>query len=94
LRLGTPAIVGEAPLTVLISPMDGGAGPDSALLLALNPTDEPTLLGLPDEDPPGWTVYLDSAARGVAEGKPLPGLTFEMSGRSVLLLGRPTPASP
>ena len=61
LRHGSPAVVGTAPLTLLIT-ADAHEGPDAALLLALNPTDAPATVHLPADQPHGWIRYLDSAA--------------------------------
>ena len=95
LRSGTPAVVGEAPLTLLISGASDGPGPDAALLLALNPTDAPLPLQLPGDDPAAWVLHLDSAEPGVPDTpRPLRGPTFAVSGRSVVLLGRPSVTSP
>ena len=98
LRSGTPAVVGEAPLTLLISGPSDGPGPDAALLLALNPMDGAMALGLPGEDPAAWVLLLDSGNPGVAEPAAQPlavnGSTLEMTGRSVILLGRPSATSP
>ena len=90
LRHGSPTVIGTAPLTLLIT---GEAGPDAALLLALNPTDAPTTVHLPADQPPGWIRYLDSAdpyPHGPA-GQPLASTvtTLELGARSVILLGLP-----
>ena len=98
LRTGTPAVVGEAPLTLLIRRASDEPGPDAALLLALNPTDSSLPLHLPGDDPAAWILHLDSAEAEVAEPAAHPGAvsgsTFEMRGRSVVLLGRPSGTSP
>jgi isoamylase len=98
LRSGTPAVIGEGPLTLLITPASGEPGPDAALLLALNATDVPLPLQLPGDDPASWVLHLDSAEAEVAEpaGHPtvVSGPTLEVSGRSVVLLGRPPATSP
>jgi pullulanase/glycogen debranching enzyme len=94
LRSGTPAVVGEAPLTLLISRTGDEAGPDVALLLALNPTDVTLTVSLPD-DPAAWVLHLDSAEAEVADTpRRVDRSAFEMSGRSVVLLGRAAATSP
>jgi pullulanase/glycogen debranching enzyme len=93
LRHGSASMVGTAPLTVLITPEGASEGPDVALLLALNPTDDPATVSLPAGQPRRWVRYLDSADAGppLEIGEPLPDgdATFELRGRSVVLLGLP-----
>ncbi|HTI29057.1 MAG TPA: glycogen debranching protein GlgX [Methylomirabilota bacterium] len=94
LRHGSPSVVGTAPLTLLITADGGGAGPDTALLLALNPTDVPALVHPPAELPHRWVRYLDSADAdpGALAGNAVrpEGRTIELGGRSVVLLGLPS----
>jgi isoamylase len=93
LRHGVASFVGTAPLTVLISPDSPCDGPDAALLLALNPTDAPSVVNLPAGEPGDWIRYLDSGdpEPTVPEGRPLRDVTglLTLPGRSVVLLGRP-----
>ena len=93
LRHGSASVVGTAPLTVLITPEGQPEGPDAALLLALNPTDDPATVELPVDQPYRWVRYLDSADASPPPetGEPLPDgdATFELRGRSVALLGLP-----
>jgi isoamylase len=95
LRAGAPAVVAEASLTLLISRTGDEPGPDAALLLALNPGEAPLSVQLPGDGQSGWILHLDSAEPEVAElRRRVHGSTFEMSGRSVVLLGRPSATSP
>ncbi|MBA3688560.1 MAG: glycogen debranching protein GlgX [Chloroflexi bacterium] len=91
LRHGTTSIVGTAPLTLQILPSVAGEGPDDALLLAMNPTDAAVVVHLPAEQPRRWLRYLNSAEADplAAAGESLPEAeaTFELPGRSVVLLG-------
>jgi hypothetical protein len=92
LRHGTASVLGTAPLTVLVLPSGPGEGPDDALLLALNPTDDPLPVHLPADQPRRWIRFLDSASGvSAAPGEALPGgeTSFELRGRSVVLLGLP-----
>jgi glycogen operon protein len=93
LRHGTPAVVGTAPLTLLITADGAHSGPDAALLLALNPTDTPATIHLPAEQPRHWVRYLDSVDPGQppTAGKPLDpaDATLELRARGVVLLGLP-----
>jgi glycogen operon protein len=93
LRHGLASVVSTEPLSVRIAPDGAQEGPDAALLLALNPTDAPAVLHLPDDLPRGWVRYLDSADPGPPseDGEPLPpaATTLEVSPRSVALLGLP-----
>jgi hypothetical protein len=81
---------------VLITPEDPADGPDAALLLALNPSDEPAVVNLPADQPGGWIRYL---ASGDPEPTPPDGRRLRdvnglvpLPGRSVVLLGRPAKA--
>jgi len=93
LRRGSASPVDTEPLAVLITPDGTGDGPDASLLLALNPTDATATLNLPADLPRRWVRYLDSAEAGQPPdtGEPLPDTvaTFELRGRSVVLLGLP-----
>ncbi|MEO8251191.1 MAG: glycogen debranching protein GlgX [Chloroflexota bacterium] len=93
LRLARSAAFGEAPPALILRAEPGDPGPDAALLLALNPTDAPLSLGLPSDPAAGWTVLLDSADPDPpSEGPDWPvtnGVSYEMRGRSVVLLARP-----
>ena len=92
LRHGTASVIGTAPLTLLIAPEGAHRGPDAALLLALNPTDESSVVHLPAEQPGRWISYLDSADPEPASpaGRPLhpEAATVDIAGHSVVLLGR------
>ena len=98
LRHGSPAVVATAPLTLLVTHDPAGAGPDAALLLALNPTDAPAMIHLPAELPGRWIGYLDSADPDPAPpaGHPVQPdeRTVELRGRSVMLLGLPSEVAP
>jgi isoamylase len=93
LRRGVASLAGTAPLTLLITPKDAADGPDGALLLALNPSDAPTVVHLPADQPGGWIMYIDSGdpQPTTAGGRPLRDVTgpLPLPGRSVVLLGRP-----
>jgi isoamylase len=91
LRHGTPTLVATTPPTLLISPAGTNDGPDAALVLALNPADAPAVAHLPVEQPGGWIRYLDSADPGPQPGRQprIEGATFELRGRSVVLLALP-----
>ena len=92
LRHGAASVVETAPLSLLIMPDGPTRGPDEALLLVLNPTDEPSVVHLPAELPGRWISYLDSADPHPAPpaGRPLrpESATVDIAGRSVVLLGR------
>ncbi|MEX2137556.1 MAG: glycogen debranching protein GlgX [Chloroflexota bacterium] len=92
LRHGAASVVGTMPLTLLITSDGPQEGPDAALLLALNPTDAPSVVHLPAEEPGGWIRYLDSADPEPTPpaGRPLrpEPATLALPGRSVILLGR------
>jgi glycogen operon protein len=96
LQHGSPTVVANAPLTLLIRRNGAGVGPDAALLLALNPTDAPASVHLPAQLPGPWIRYLDSAdpapvrTEGVAVEPDR--RTIHIRGRSVLLLGLPAEA--
>jgi pullulanase/glycogen debranching enzyme len=90
LRHGTRSLVATAPPTLFITPAGVDDGPDAALVLALNPTDAMAIAHLPLEQPGGWIRYLDSADPGPPGRAPATEeATFELRGRSVVLLGRP-----
>ena len=56
--------------------------------LAEGDMDRATVYG---DDPAAWVLHLDSAEPGVPDApRPLRGPTFAVSGRSVVLLGRPS----
>jgi isoamylase len=98
LRDGSPAMISESPLSLLLQAEAGDPGPDAALLLALNPADAPATLRLPGDGPAGWLVLLDSAdpEPPVADGPDRStneGASYEMRGRSVILLARPAERS-
>jgi len=92
LRRGVASVAGIAPLTLLLTPEGLTAGPDDALLLALNPSDAPAVIHLPADQPGGWITYLDSTDPEPmpSGGRPLHDVTglLPMPGRSVVLLGR------
>jgi glycogen operon protein len=94
LRHGTPAVVGSAPLALLITATGTDDGPDAALLLALNPADGPADVALPAAQPFEWVRHLDTADPDlISEGVPLPegAGAFTLGGRSVVLLALPRP---
>jgi hypothetical protein len=81
------------PLRLLLEANDPDPRPDAALLLALNPTDAPVIVELAG-GLAGWQLLLDSGEaepRSLdAPGPPLNvGASYEMPGRSVVLLARP-----
>jgi len=92
LRHGAASVVETAPLSLLIMPDSPTRGPDEALLLVLNPTEEPSFVHLPAELPGRWISYLDSADPQPARpaGRPVrpESATVDIAGRSVVLLGR------
>jgi isoamylase len=95
LRHGAPEVVSPAPLCLLLRPDAADPGPDAALLLIFNPTDAEAAAALPDLGPPGWIVYLDTADAEppLPAGVPLDeaATAVTVRGRSVMLLGLPSP---
>ena len=77
----------ERPMTLLQLAGTAQPGPDAALLLVLNSSDEPIRLTLPREAGGVWQLLLDSVShRPAGDGQPAPD---RVSGRSVVLLRRP-----
>ncbi len=93
LRHGSPAVIADSPPSLLLQAGPGDAGPDAALLLALNPADAPAILPLPDDGAAGWLVLLDTAdaVPPVANAPARAG--YQMRARSVVLLARPAKRS-
>jgi pullulanase/glycogen debranching enzyme len=93
LRSGSLSVLEGPPLRLLLEANDPDPRPDAALLLALNPTDAPVIVELAG-GLAGWQLLLDSAEAEPlsldAPGPPLNvGASYEMPGRSVVLLARP-----
>jgi isoamylase len=90
LRRGAVSVLRTAPLTLMIEPDGAAEGGETALLLALNPTDQAAIVDPPAAQRDGWVAYLDSADPKPLppEGRPLPDTTIQLGGRSVILLGR------
>jgi len=89
LRHGKVRVVGEEPLCLLVEAAAGDPGPDSALLIVLNPGDAPVQAQLPPLDGTGWTVLLDSAdpeARSESASRTATAAGYELPARSVMLL--------
>ncbi|MDQ2853516.1 MAG: glycogen debranching protein GlgX [Chloroflexota bacterium] len=93
LRHGRPIVLGELPLALLLTAEAGEAGPDGALLLAMNQADLPARLKLPAGGGGRWAVLLDTARDADAEAGPdrseLAGEEYELGSRSVALLALP-----
>jgi len=93
LRSGSLSVLEGPPLRLLLEANDPDPRPDAALLLALNPTDAPAIVELAG-GLAGWQLLLDSAeAEPLSLDAPGPalkvGASYEMPGRSVVLLARP-----
>ena len=93
LRHGSRTTISDYPLTLLLQAESGDRGPDAALLLGLNRADAPAVVRPPDGGPGGWRVLLDSAdpeppVADAPHRSTNRGATYEMRGRSVILLAR------
>ncbi len=84
---GAWTVFEDRPLTLLQRAGDGQRGPDAALLLVLNPLDEPIGIRLPSDPGGGWQVLLDTVSpTPLAEGVPA---QDSVGGRGLILLRLP-----